>query len=59
MDLVKAVITTVALLAPRLFIYGREGEGFLVYSLGADLEDDGGKVEEDGEKGDIVWRCAK
>ncbi len=41
------------------FIYRREGEGFLIYSIGADLEDDGGKAEEDWEEGDIVWRCAK
>ncbi len=41
------------------FIYRREGEGFLVYSIGADLYDDGGKAEEDWEEGDIVWRCAK
>ena len=41
------------------FIYRREGEGFLVYSIGADLEDDNGKAEEDREEGDIVWRCAK
>lgn len=41
------------------FIYRREGEGFLVYSIGADLEDDGGKAEEDRKEGDIVWRCAK
>jgi len=41
------------------FIYRREGQGFLVYSIGADLEDDGGKAEEDWEEGDIVWRCSK
>ena len=41
------------------FIYQREGEGFLVYSIGPDLEDDGGKAEEDWEEGDIVWRCMK
>ncbi len=41
------------------FIYQREGEGFLVYSIGVNLADDGGKVEEDWEEGDIVWRCER
>ena len=41
------------------FIYRREGEGFLVYSIGVNLKDDGGKAEKDWEAGDIVWRCAK
>jgi len=41
------------------FVYRREGEGFLIYSIGADLEDDGGKAEQDWKEGDVVWRCAK
>lgn len=41
------------------FIYRREGEGFLIYSIGVNLKDDSGKAEEDWEEGDIVWECAK
>jgi len=41
------------------FIYRREGESFLVYSIGVNLKDDGGKAEQDWKEGDIVWRCAK
>ncbi len=41
------------------FIYRREGQGFVIYSVGVNLKDDGGKAEEDWEEGDIVWRCAK
>ena len=41
------------------FIYRREGEGFLIYSIGANLKDDGGKVEQDWKEGDIVWRCER
>jgi hypothetical protein len=44
--------------------YRREGEGFVAYSWGPDLKDDGGKplVYEKGQdwpQGDIVWRCAR
>ncbi|MFC1525068.1 hypothetical protein ACFL5I_01635 [Planctomycetota bacterium] len=39
------------------YIYKKEGDGFIVYSLGENLKDDGGVVEEDKDKGDIVWRC--
>ena len=46
------------------FIYRRQGDGFLVYSIGRDLEDDGGLPERD-EQGkwrddaDIVWECVR
>ncbi len=41
------------------FIYRREDEGFVVYSIGGDFRDDGGRrAAEHWEKGDIVWRCA-
>ncbi len=41
------------------FIYQREKQGFLAYSIGVNLKDDGGKAEQDWKEGDIVWRCAK
>ncbi len=43
------------------FRYQRKGEGFMLYSFGRDLDDDGGVREEDRkyEDGDIVWECAK
>jgi len=46
------------------FIYRCEGEGFILYSIGQDLEDDGGLPERD-EQGkwrqdaDIVWECVR
>ncbi len=40
-------------------IYQREGEGFLIYSIGPNLKDDGGIVSEGWEEGDIIWRCKK
>lgn len=48
----------------RPFIYRRQGEGFLLYSLGRDLDDDGGRAEpldpeEDSEGRDIVWACPR
>ena len=39
------------------FIYGPQGDTFLLYSVGENLTDDGGKfdiADEDGRKGDIV-----
>ena len=45
------------------FVYQRESEGFKLYSIGQDLEDDGGLPERD-EQGkwrddaDIVWECS-
>jgi len=35
------------------WMYRREGEGFILYSIGANLRDDGGKP--DKENGDFVW----
>lgn len=48
----------------RPFIYRTEGAGFVVYSIGPDLKDDGGKSQYDEqgkyhEEGDIVWRCGR
>lgn len=46
------------------FAYRRQGEGFVLYSVGEDLEDDGGLPERD-ERGkwrddaDIVWECVR
>ena len=46
--------------------YTHEGEGFLLYSFGKDLDDDGGKPlgpmvngKPEWEDGDLVWRCSK
>ena len=41
------------------FVYKSEGDGFLVYSVGPNLKDDGGTVAKDWEEGDIIWRCKK
>jgi hypothetical protein len=45
-------------------VYRREGAGFVVYSFGPDMKDDGGKPlqysqNQDPPQGDIVWRCAR
>jgi hypothetical protein len=42
-------------------VYEREGDGFLLYSLGPNLEDDGGVAAERRvlEEGDIVMRCLR
>ena len=45
-------------------VLGHEGAGFVVYSIGPDLKDDGGKSQYDEqgkyhEEGDIVWRCGR
>jgi len=40
-------------------IYRREGDGFVLYSIGANLRDDGGKPPKRGsgsDSGDMVWR---
>ena len=41
------------------YIYRKEKEGFIVYSVGANFKDDGGKYERHGGlyELDIVWRC--
>jgi len=42
------------------FVYKREGEGFLVYSLGENETDEGGKWEEKNPyQHDIPWRCKR
>ncbi|UCH35897.1 MAG: hypothetical protein JSV65_05960 [Armatimonadota bacterium] len=43
------------------FVYRREGDGFLLYSWGANLEDDGGVPAERRvlEEDDIVMRCLR
>ncbi len=38
------------------FGYHREGNGYLLWSVGPDLGDDGGADSEEGDDGDIVWR---
>jgi len=43
------------------FIYQRHGEGFMLYSIGQDLDDDGGIPPEEPRswgEGDIVWECS-
>jgi hypothetical protein len=39
--------------------YRREGDGYILYSVGWNEKDDGGKVDEKGElnRGDWVWQC--
>jgi len=49
------------------FVYQRQAEGFKLYSIGPDLEDDGGvpflkyryQREPRGYDGDIVWECSR
>ena len=45
------------------FRYEREGEGFVIYSFGPDLEDNRGQALERGPDthplGDIAWRCVR
>ena len=43
----------------RDFVYRRQGDGFLLYSLGPNLKDDGGTLSQGWDKGDITWRCAR
>jgi hypothetical protein len=48
-------------------VYRRIGKGYLLYSIGPDLKDDGGKPVDYGtakpparqREGDIVWRVAR
>lgn len=39
--------------------YRREGEGFVLYSVGPDRKDDGGTETEKRNTGDIVWTCVR
>ncbi len=49
------------------FVYHRQGEGFIAYSLGPDLDDDGGQPLDmsspsyngDRQDFDIVWACSR
>ena len=47
------------------YVYRRQGRGFIVYSLGENMKDDGGRPEYDaqgnwrGNQSDIVWQCSK
>jgi len=41
------------------FVYSRDGAGFLVYSWGPNLKDDGGKPGKRSDDGDIVVRCVR
>lgn len=43
------------------FIYKRDKSGFVIYSIGSDLKDDGGKLQPKSTKGncDIVWKIKK
>jgi hypothetical protein len=38
--------------------YRRQGYGYVLYSVGANLKDDGGEVSKSIDKGDVVLRCA-
>jgi len=50
-------------LSGKALIYKRQGKGFVLYSVGKDMKDDGGKPLSDGRsgpsKGDIAWRVEK
>lgn len=39
--------------------YRREGDGFMLYSVGPDRKDDGGVTDENRKEGDIVWTCVR
>lgn len=41
------------------YIYRKTEKGFIVYSVGEDLKDDGGIEEKSSLKPDIVWECEK
>ena len=42
------------------FIYRREGKGFIVYSVGFNMTDNGGVEDpKDRKAGDIVWKCSR
>ena len=42
------------------YVYRKDGKGFIVYSLGENMKDDGG-TEAPGkpDEGDIVWKCSR
>ncbi len=39
--------------------YRLQGDGFILYSLGPDLDDDGGRPRGRDGDGDIVWECTR
>ena len=41
------------------YLYRIEGEGFVLYSVGRDLKDDGGRPMKGRAQGDIVWKILK
>ena len=41
------------------FLYNRDGDGFIVYSIGKNLKDDNGVAKRRTNKDDISWRCEK
>ena len=41
------------------FHYRKEGDGFLLYSVGANRVDDGGQVPQSARDGDVVWRVTQ
>ena len=41
------------------YSYRREGEGFVLYSVGPDGKDDGGANAEKRVEGDLVWTCVR
>lgn len=43
----------------RNYLYRTENEGFLLYSVGRDLKDDGGTQMKRSPAGDIVWKTLK
>lgn len=43
----------------RPLVYRRVGEGFIVYSLGLNLTDDGGTETWDDATGDVVWKAKR
>lgn len=43
----------------RPFIYRRQGNGFLLYSIGYDLKDNGGIEPKPNKPADIVWRLGR
>ena len=41
------------------FIYRKKNEGFIVYSVGQNLIDNGGLLTRNFDKGDTIWECEK
>jgi hypothetical protein len=41
----------------KSFSYKRKANGFILYSWGQNLKDDGGKQHKDPAFGDLAWRC--